>query len=88
MARALGEAGAQVLIAGSNAEHLHKACEALCSDDLHSSRSLETRGCRPSLRDHALIDILINIVGGRRINTPTEDLALEDWQRIIDLNLT
>ena len=30
----------------------------------------------------------MNNVGGRRLNTPTEDLALEDWQRILDLNLT
>ena len=40
------------------------------------------------LAGHAPVDILINNVGGRRINTPTEDLALEDWQRILDLNLT
>ena len=34
------------------------------------------------------VDILINNVGGRRIDVPTEELALADWQRIIDLNLT
>ena len=34
------------------------------------------------------IDILINNVGGRRINTPTEDLETADWQKILDLNLT
>jgi gluconate 5-dehydrogenase len=96
MARAIGEAGAQVIIAGSNTEHLHKACEDLCSEDLHAtsiqadlSKPEEAdRLCDVLLRDHAPIDILINNVGGRRINTPTEDLALEDWQRIIDLNLT
>jgi NAD(P)-dependent dehydrogenase (short-subunit alcohol dehydrogenase family) len=40
------------------------------------------RLCDVVLKEHAPIDILINNVGGRRINTPTEDLALEDWQRI------
>ena len=30
----------------------------------------------------------MNNVGGRRINTPTEELPLEEWQRIVDLNLT
>lgn len=96
MARALGEAGATVVIAGSNAEHLHQACEELCSEDLHvtsivadlSKPEEAERLCDVVLNEHAPIDILINNVGGRRINTPTEDLALEDWQRIIDLNLT
>jgi NAD(P)-dependent dehydrogenase (short-subunit alcohol dehydrogenase family) len=96
MARALGEAGAQVIIAGSSAENLQKACEALCSEDLHVTSVLADlskpeeaeRLCNVVLGDHAPIDILINNVGGRRINTPTEDLALEDWQRILDLNLT
>ncbi len=44
--------------------------------------------CRTALDRFAPIDILVNNVGGRRINVPTEDLALEDWQRIVDLNLT
>jgi len=96
MARALGEAGAQVIITGSSAENLHKACEELCSEDLHvtsiqadlSKPEEAERLCDVVLKEHAPIDILINNVGGRRINTPTEDLALEDWQRILDLNLT
>jgi NAD(P)-dependent dehydrogenase (short-subunit alcohol dehydrogenase family) len=96
MARALGEAGAEILICGSNPDHLTQACEILCGEDLHvrsiqadlSSPNEAERLCDSLLRDHAPIDILINNVGGRRINTPTEDLGLEDWQRIIDLNLT
>jgi NAD(P)-dependent dehydrogenase (short-subunit alcohol dehydrogenase family) len=96
MARALGEAGAEVVISGSSTEHLQRACEELCSEDLHvtsiqadlSKPEEAERFCDVVLRYHAPIDILINNVGGRRINTPTEDLALEDWQRIIDLNLT
>lgn len=96
MARALGEAGAEIVIAGSDANHLHQACEDLCSEDLHvrsvqadlSNPKEAERLCDVVLRDFAPIDILVNNVGGRRINTPTEDLALEDWQRILDLNLT
>src|SRR5262249_10527219 len=34
------------------------------------------------------IDILVNNVGGRRIDVPTESLPTDQWQRIIDLNLT
>jgi gluconate 5-dehydrogenase len=96
MARALGEAGAEVLISGSNPDHLLRACEELCSEDLHvssvqadlSSPEQAEHLCETILRDFAPIDILINNVGGRRINTPTENLELKDWQRIIDLNLT
>lgn len=96
MARALGEAGAEIVITGSDANHLHQACEDLCSEDLHV-RSVQAdlshpeeaeRLCDVVLRDFASIDILVNNVGGRRINTPTEDLALADWRRIVDLNLT
>jgi NAD(P)-dependent dehydrogenase (short-subunit alcohol dehydrogenase family) len=34
------------------------------------------------------IDILINNIGGRRINVPIEDEPLEVWQQMLDLNLT
>jgi NAD(P)-dependent dehydrogenase (short-subunit alcohol dehydrogenase family) len=96
MARALGEAGAEVVISGSDAGHLNKACEDLGRGGLRvtsvqadlSSPSGAERLCDAVLRDYPAIDILINNVGGRRINTPTEDLSLEDWQRILDLNLT
>jgi gluconate 5-dehydrogenase len=44
--------------------------------------------CRQALAELAPIHILINNVGGRRINIPTEQLPREDWQRILDLNLT
>ena len=96
MARALGEAGAELIIAGSDEEHLQNAGTKLrgkglkvttLQADLSKPEEAE-RLCDVVLRDHAPIDILINNVGGRRINTPTEDLALEDWQRILELNLT
>lgn len=38
--------------------------------------------------EHGPIDILINNVGGRRIDTPTQSLSLDQWQSIVDLNLT
>lgn len=96
MARALGEAGAEIIISGSNEEHLQNAATTLRAEGLTvtsiqadlSQPAEAERLCDTLLRDHAPIDILINNVGGRRINTPTEDLPLEDWQRILDLNLT
>lgn len=96
MARALGEAGAEVIISGTNPDHLTRACEELCSEDLHvssiqadlSSPNQAERFCDIIASDYAPFDILINNVGGRLINTPTENLDLKEWQRIIDLNLT
>jgi gluconate 5-dehydrogenase len=34
------------------------------------------------------IDILVNNVGGRRLDVAVEDTPLADWQAMIDLNLT
>jgi len=91
MAKALSEAGAEVIITGSSEANLLKAREewpfTTIQADLSNPEEAE-RLCEVLLRDHPPVDILINNVGGRRINTPTEDLALKDWQRIIDLNLT
>ena len=96
MAKALGQAGAELIIAGTDEAHLQNARDALCSGgssvktvqaDLSTPEEAE-RLCDVVLRGFPTIDILINNVGGRRINTPTEDLALEDWKRILDLNLT
>jgi gluconate 5-dehydrogenase len=96
MARALGQAGAELIIVGSNPEHLASAQDELRGEDLTvagvqadlSQPAGAEALCDHVLRDFGAIDILINNVGGRRINTPTEDLPLQDWQRIIDLNLT
>ncbi|MBO0700069.1 MAG: SDR family oxidoreductase, partial [Zavarzinella sp.] len=44
--------------------------------------------CRRALAELGPIDILINNAGGRRVPTPTEDLPLETWRELIDLNLT
>lgn len=96
MARALGQAGAELVIAGSDETHLKNARDTLRSEglsvqtiqaDLSKPEEAE-RLCDVALSEHAPIDILINNVGGRRINTPTEYLTLEDWRRILDLNLT
>lgn len=96
MARALAEAGAEVIIAGSDEARLGTAATELEADGLHVrtvqadlSVPAGAEGlCDRLLADFPPIDILVNNVGGRRINIPTEDLPLEDWQRIIDLNLT
>lgn len=95
MARALAEAGADLVLVGREAESLEKAAAELrplgrrvdlLPADLNQLAEVE-RMSHEALKKHAPIDILINNVGGRRINVATEKLPLEDWQRILDLNL-
>jgi gluconate 5-dehydrogenase len=96
MARALGEAGAELVIVGSGESNLSEACAELRRQGIvvtavqaDLSRTDEAgRMCDHVLREFPAIDILINNVGGRRFNTPTEEMPVEDWLRIMDLNLT
>jgi gluconate 5-dehydrogenase len=96
MAQALTEAGADLVLVGREQERLQEAGKALrsfgrrvdlvCTDI--ATPAAAQRMCEQVLADHGPIHILINNVGGRRISIPTEQLSLEDWQRIVDLNLT
>jgi gluconate 5-dehydrogenase len=96
ISRALGEAGAKLVLVGRDEANLEEARKALVfevpevrtivSDIGHPGEA--TKMCERALNECAPIDILVNNVGGRRVNFPTEDMPLEEWQRIVDLNLT
>jgi gluconate 5-dehydrogenase len=96
MARALAEAGADVVLVGRDRDALDAAGRDLAAigrrvDRLAfdvSTPDEARRMCEEALSHHAPIDILINNVGGRRINVPTEKMPVEEWLRILDLNLT
>lgn len=96
MALALADVGADVVLVGRDPESLGQT-----ADDIRQrGRKAETIAgdvglphdcediCRQVLKDHGPIDILINNVGGRRINVPVEEQTLEQWQSILDINLT
>ncbi len=96
MAQALAEAGADLVLASTNAEHLGRAQGELAplgrridlvTADLFLPEQTESV-CRRILADCSPIDILINNVGGRRENIATEAMPLETWRRLLDLNLT
>jgi gluconate 5-dehydrogenase len=96
MATALADAGADLLLVGREADSLAKAAAELgtrgravatLTADVGQPAEAE-RMCREALDQHGPIDVLINNVGGRRIDVPTEKMPLEDWKRILDLNLT
>lgn len=46
------------------------------------------RACRTALAQFGPIDILINNVGGRRVNITTQEMPLDTWRQLMDLNLT
>lgn len=96
MALAIAEAGAEVILVGRDTETLESTATEIrergrqaqvIQADVGIPAEAE-RACQLALDQHGPIDILINNVGGRRINVPTTDLPLEQWQQIIDLNLT
>lgn len=96
MAQAFAEAGADLVLAGRDADSLTRAGDELRTlghdvrtivADLSRGESAE-QFCDVLLREHPPIDILVNNVGGRRENIATEEMPLETWQRLIDLNLT
>lgn len=96
MALALAKAGADVVLTGRDAASLESTAAEIrllgreattIIADMGKPEECET-ACRRALDQHGPIDILINNVGGRLLNVPLQDQSLEDWQRIIDLNLT
>src|SRR5438552_15541739 len=96
MAQALAEAGADLVLVGREEANLKSAAQELSAlsrrvDCLLADMSTPAEAehaCRKALSAYAPIDILINNVGGRRINIPTEQMPTEEWLRILDLNLT
>jgi gluconate 5-dehydrogenase len=96
MAQAFAEAGADLVLVGRDAASLATAHAELVAlgrrvdtlvADLNTPQGTE-KLCAEVLAAYGPIDILVNNVGGRRENIPTETMPLETWQRLIDLNLT
>ncbi|WP_435011613.1 SDR family NAD(P)-dependent oxidoreductase [Tundrisphaera lichenicola] len=96
MAVAIADAGADVILVGRDSASLERT-----AGDIHAlgrqcwtleadmGQPLECeQACRTALDRHGPIDILINNVGGRRENIPTEAMSLDRWRELIDLNLT
>jgi NAD(P)-dependent dehydrogenase (short-subunit alcohol dehydrogenase family) len=96
MAEALAQAGADLILVGRDADSLEIARVELTA----GGRRVDTvtadvstpdgakRACDTALSLGRDIDILLNNVGGRRLNVATEDVPVDEWQRMFDLNLT
>ena len=96
MALAIADAGADVVLTGRTPESLKKTADDIrqlgreawtIQADMGRTADCES-ACQRVLQDHGPIDILINNVGGRRENIATEEMPLEKWQELMDLNLT
>lgn len=95
MGQALAEAGADIVLVGREEATLRQAQQEMAATgrriDTHAADLFEPRAVEEMCgRALALgkVDILINNVGGRRENIPFLEEKLEDWQRLMDLNLT
>jgi NAD(P)-dependent dehydrogenase (short-subunit alcohol dehydrogenase family) len=96
MALAIADAGADVVLVGRDRPSLDAAAEEIrrlgreafaLEGDVSRLDTCE-RLCHEALEKHGPFDILINNVGGRRVDVATEAMPLETWQSILDLNLT
>lgn len=96
MALAIADAGADCILVGRDAESLDQTAGDIrklgrqaftIQANVGDLKECE-QACNQALEEYGPIDILINNVGGRRVNIPTADMPLETWQEILDLNLT
>lgn len=96
MVLAIAEAGADVIITGrredslqliaQEVEGLGRQCWPLQAD-MNDPKVCEDV-CAQVIQRHVSVDVLINNVGGRREDIATEDMPLEKWRELMDLNLT
>jgi 2-dehydro-3-deoxy-D-gluconate 5-dehydrogenase len=95
IATGLARAGAAVVIAGRNLEKNNAAVESLnrvsanamaLSVDVQEEASVKSM-IREAIQARGHIDILVNNAGISVVNAP-EKYSLEEWQRVININLT
>lgn len=96
MAQALAEAGADIVLVGRDEASLEQAARELAllgrwvgalPADVSTPEGAAA-ACDELMGLGRPIDILVNNVGGRRVDVPTEDMALDEWRKYFDLNLT
>jgi NAD(P)-dependent dehydrogenase (short-subunit alcohol dehydrogenase family) len=96
MALSIAEAGADVMLVGRDPASLEKTAREIRDRGREAATIVADvgipaeaeRACEEALALWPAIDILVNNVGGRRIDVATVELPLDQWQSIIDLNLT
>jgi NAD(P)-dependent dehydrogenase (short-subunit alcohol dehydrogenase family) len=96
MALAIAGAGADVALVARPSDSLQQTAADIralgrtawtIEADIGDPASCE-EACARALAEIGPFDILINNVGGRRVNVPTEEMPLAQWHELMDLNLT
>ncbi|HEY2996513.1 MAG TPA: glucose 1-dehydrogenase [Methylomirabilota bacterium] len=95
MARGLATAGARVVIAGRNAQKSEAAVKDLVGrgGDAHAvtvdvtDQAAVARLVQATLERYGRLDVLVNNAG-TNIRKPVQELAVEEWHRVLDTNLT
>src|ERR1041385_8347371 len=95
MARGLAAAGAAVIVAARNREKSDRAVAELTTLGARSAfmplDAADPQSCRAMVAEAAerfgRLDILVNNAG-MSIRKPPESYAVEEWQRVLDTNLT
>jgi NAD(P)-dependent dehydrogenase (short-subunit alcohol dehydrogenase family) len=95
IALGLAEAGAEVVASGRRQELADEVAAAIAQlgrESLSHSVNVSDRASIDTLRDVVLhrfgkVDVLVN-AAGRTKRTPTKDLSEQEWEDILDTNLT
>jgi len=96
MAVAIAEAGADIALAGRTADSLAATASHIAAlgrrvttilADLADPSECEL-ACRTALDRAGPFDILVNNIGGRPVSVPLEEMPLDQWQALVNLNLT
>src|SRR4051794_3704596 len=96
IALGLADAGADLVLVGRERETLDAAAAeaqargvqvATIVGDLSTPEAAEDVA-RRAVDEHGPLDVLVNNVGGRRFNVPTEEMPTETWLAQLDLNVT
>ena len=92
-ALALGEAGFTVVLTGRRAEPLDAVAASLDGKGHVVTADISAPASVSALFDTVVarfgrLDVLFNNAGGWSAATPIEDIPLEDWQRVVNVNLT
>jgi NAD(P)-dependent dehydrogenase (short-subunit alcohol dehydrogenase family) len=95
MAEALGDCGASLVLCARNAERCERAAEELAGsgtraiglacDIRHEDQIASV--VEQTLQEFGRVDILVNN-SGTSWGAPPEDIPLDGWQKVIDVNLT
>ena len=94
IAKRMLDSGAKVRLWDRDEKLLKKALASLKSKNVSASTvdvgdaSSITTATRDALKTLKQIDILINNAGVAGLNTPTVDYPVEEWQRVLNVNLT